>query len=144
MPVVTSDHERPLDDGDYVSLAEFRAALRRFLAFSEAVARDHGLTPAQHQLLLAARGAEATGDAPSMSDLAERLQIQLHSVGELVARAIEHDMVERRADPHDARRVLVATTPTGRRLLDELTQLHRQELRRFRAEMNELLGSVTD
>ena len=48
--------DRPLSDADYRSLAEFRHALRRFLAFSEHAARDHGLTPSQHQLLLAIRG----------------------------------------------------------------------------------------
>lgn len=56
--------EHPLTDAEYRSLADFRFALRRFLAFSEDAARAQGLTPAQHQLLLAVRGAEAGGSAP--------------------------------------------------------------------------------
>lgn len=34
--------ERPLVNAEYRSLAEFRHALRRFLSFSERVAREHG------------------------------------------------------------------------------------------------------
>ena len=45
-----------LDDADYQALARFRFALRVFLRFSEDAARAAGLTPNQHQLLLAVRG----------------------------------------------------------------------------------------
>ncbi|MAT04006.1 MAG: MarR family transcriptional regulator [Acidimicrobiaceae bacterium] len=141
---MSADAEHPLTDDEYRSLAEFRYALRRFLAFSEDAARQRGLTPSQHQLLLTVRGAEATGLAPSLSDIAEQLHIRLHSAGELVGRAAEHGLVERRADPSDARRVLVTTTAAGRSLLEELSRLHRRELRRFRTEMNQILGTITE
>lgn len=136
--------ERPLTDDEYRSLAQFRFALRRFLAFSEDAARAQGLTPAQHQLLLTVRGAEATGSTPSLSDVAEQLHIRLHSAGELVGRAVEHGLVERRPDPDDARRVLVTTTIEGRTRLEELSILHRRELRRFRTEMNDVLGTIAE
>lgn len=136
--------ERPLADDDYRSLAQFRYALRRFLAFSEDAARRQGLTPSQHQLLLTVRGAEATGSAPSLTDIAEQLHIRLHSAGELVGRAVGHGLVERRPDPDDARRVLVTTTTHGRALLEELSQLHRRELRRFRTEMNDVLSTIAE
>ena len=45
-----------MTDADYRGLAEFRRALRDFLAFSEKAAARAGLTPAQHQALLAIRG----------------------------------------------------------------------------------------
>src|SRR3546814_21162422 len=51
-------NHRLLDDGDYAALAEFRAVLRTFLAFSEQRANEVGLSAQQHQALLAIRGAE--------------------------------------------------------------------------------------
>ena len=45
-----------LSDREYQALARFRHALRVFLHFSEQAARDAGVAPAQHQLLLAIRG----------------------------------------------------------------------------------------
>lgn len=141
---MTSDDEPRLTDGEYRSLARFRAALRQFLAFSESAARAHHLTPAQHQLLLAVRGAELTDGPPSVSTIAEHLQIRLHSAGELVDRAVDNDLVERLADPHDGRRILVASTVSGRDRLEQLSVLHRQELRRFRSEMNRLLDPIEE
>ena len=141
---MSTDAERPLTDDEYRSLAQFRYALRRFLAFSEDAARQQGLTPSQHQLLLTVRGAEATGSAPSLTEIAEQLHIRLHSAGELVGRAAEHRLVERRPDPGDARRVLVTTTIEGRSHLEELSQLHRRELRRFRSELIEVLGVLNE
>ncbi len=137
--------DRPLSDADYRSLAEFRHALRRFLAFSERAAREHGLTPSQHQLLLAIRGHAGTGDAtsdPSLSDLAEVLQLKLHSVGELADRAVENGLVERRSDPADGRRSLLSLTDEGRSQLDALSVLHRRELRRFRVELAAILDEL--
>lgn len=139
---MTSESEQPLTDTEYRSLAHFRFALRTFLAFSEAAARDHDLTPAQHQLLLAVRGAEAGAGPPSISVIADQLQVRLHSAGELVSRAVDNGVLERRVDPDDARRTLVATTALGRERLEELSLLHRRELRRFRTEMNRLLESI--
>ncbi|MGB0112955.1 MAG: MarR family transcriptional regulator [Ilumatobacteraceae bacterium] len=131
--------ERPLTDAEYESLARFRFALRGFLAFSEAAARDHGLTPAQHQLLLTLRG----GHGPmSISAVAEQLHLRLHSAGELVARAADNGVVERLPDPTDARRTLVTITARGGERLEALSVLHRTELRRFRTEMNSLLESI--
>ena len=128
---------RPLTDRDYRTLAAFRRRLRHFLAFSEAAARDAGLTPNQHQLLLAIRGHPGAG-APSISDAADALRLQLHSTTELVGRATDDGLVERRRDPADARRVLLALTPTGEDRLAALSDLHRTELQRFRREMGEL------
>lgn len=136
-----SDPEPPLSDAEYRSLAEFRHALRRFLAFSERAARASGLTPSQHQLLLAIRG--FAGDhPPSTSDLAELLQLKLHSVGELASRAAEKGLVERRHDPADARRSLLTLTEAGRTELDALSVLHRREIQRFRSELPAILREL--
>ncbi len=140
---MTDRPDPPLSDSDYRSLAEFRHALRRFLAFSEQAARDHGLTPAQHQLLLAIRGHAGPSD-PSTSELAEVLQLRLHSTGELADRAVDNGLVTRRADPADARRSLLSLTDEGRAQLDELSLLHRRELRRFRVELRAILDELHD
>jgi DNA-binding MarR family transcriptional regulator len=132
---------RPISDADYRSLARFRHALRTFQRFSETAAREAGMTPAHHQLLLAIQGHDGAG-SPSLTDIAEQLQLKLHSAGELVGRAAARHLVERRADPDDARRTLLDLTPTGRSKLAELSVLHRDELRRFRREMNDVLREL--
>ncbi|MBI2710654.1 MAG: MarR family transcriptional regulator [Actinobacteria bacterium] len=135
---MTASAGRPLSDADYQALARFRYALRRFLRFSEDAARKSGMTPAQHQLLLAVRGFEGDGP-PSVSDVAEALQLRPHSALELVVRAETHGLLRRGADPRDHRRTLLRLTGEGERHLAALTAQHRAELRRFRAEMAELL-----
>ena len=133
---------RPLSDEDYRSLAAFRRELRRFLAFSEGAARDAGLTPAHHQLLLAVRGHDGA-EPPSISDVALSLQIKLHSATELVDRAEAKGLVTREhADPDDARRAVLALTDRGAAKLAELSSIHRSEVRRFRDQMAEILTGL--
>ncbi|HWJ96803.1 MAG TPA: MarR family transcriptional regulator [Acidimicrobiales bacterium] len=132
---------RPLSDRDYQSLASFRRELRRFLAFSEGEAKTAGLTPAHHQLLLAIRG--HIGDPPSISDLADALQLKLHSATELVARAEAKGLVTREhTDPDDARRAVVALTDEGAAKLAQLSAVHREEIRRFRAQLDDILATL--
>lgn len=132
---------RPLSDHDYQSLAAFRRELRRFLAFSEGEAKAAGLTPAHHQLLLAIRG--HVGGPPSIGDVAGALQIRLHSATELVARAEAKGLVTRdHTDPDDARRAVLALTDEGAAKLAALTTVHRDEVRRFRAQMAEILADL--
>ena len=132
---------QPLSDRSYQSLARFRHALRVFERFSEEAARNAGVTPAQHQLLLAIRG-HIGSDAPSLSDAAASLQLKLHSAGELVGRAEASGLVVRWIDPVDRRRALLSLTPKGEAKLAELSVLHRRELRRFRQEMNDVLREL--
>jgi DNA-binding MarR family transcriptional regulator len=109
------------------ALAEFRYRIRRFLRFSEAAAREAGLEPQQHQLLLAAAG--ALEGPPTVSQLAERHQLKAHSVDELVTRAEANGLVRRRRSGDDRRYVMVEPTAKGRRALDRLSESHRAELR---------------
>ena len=132
---------QPLSDAGYRSLARFRHALRTFQRFSETAARGAGLTPAQHQLLLAIRGHDGDGP-PSLSDVAEQLQLRLHSTGELVGRAADNGLVDRWPDPEDHRRALLGLTAEGEAKLAQLSVLHRDELRRFRGEMNDILREL--
>jgi DNA-binding MarR family transcriptional regulator len=126
-----------VDEADYRVLARFRFALRVFLRFSEDAARAAGLTPNQHQLMLAVRGFPS--GEPTISDLAEWLQLRHNSTVELVQRAVEAGWLERHLDEVDRRRQRLALTPRGEAVLDSLSRSHREELRRFREEMAEVL-----
>ena len=123
----------PVTLGDYRALAAFRRSLRAFLHFSEQAARAEGLTPAQHQLLLAVKGTESPGP-PSIGDLAESLKLRHHSAVELVDRAVGAGLVQRRQDPDDRRCQRVVLTAVGEKKLAALSALHREELRRFKDE----------
>jgi len=121
-----------LSDADFAELLRFRDALRRFLRWSEDRARAAGLTPAQHQLLLAIRG---HGSAPTVGDVADHLLLRHHSVVELVDRAERAGLVARAEDPGDHRVVRLVLTGDGAARLDELTVVHLDELRRLQREI---------
>jgi DNA-binding MarR family transcriptional regulator len=130
-----------LSDEEYRSLAEFRHALRVFLRFSEEAARAEGLTPHQHQLLLAVRGAPE-GTSPTVAELAERLQLRPNSALELARRAELAGWVHLRRDPQDQRRQHVELAADGARRLERLSQLHREELIGFRGRLGRLLDAL--
>ena len=130
-----------LRDDEYQALARLRYLLRVFLRFSEDAARDEGLTPQQHQLLLAVRGF-ADGRAPTVGEVAEMLQLQQHSVVELVDRAEDSGLIRRTPDARDRRRQLLSLTSEGDDRLARLAPLHQDELRRFRDEINLLLADA--
>jgi DNA-binding MarR family transcriptional regulator len=130
-----------LADADYRRLAELRAALRRFLHWSEEQAHAAGLTPAQHQLLLAIR---ARGDdaAPTIGQLAETLLLRHHSAVGLVDRAQEAGLVERRRDPANRSTVHVSLTARGRQRLRALSAAHLTELAQLAPSMRALWDAV--
>jgi len=122
----------PLTKQDFEALARFRFGIRRYLRFSEETVRRHGLTPQQYQLLLALKGFPGREWAV-VAELAERLQLRHHSVVELVNRAQKQDLVRRVPHPADARAVRVELTDEGQQVLNRLSALHRDELRRMGA-----------
>src|SRR5438270_13018399 len=105
---------------DYQALAEFRYQIRRFIRFSEQVARTAGIEPQQHQLLLAVKGLPPDKKA-SIGDVADRLQLQHHSTVERVDRLSEGGSVERQRDEEDQRRVLDSITPRVEELLQSIS-----------------------
>jgi DNA-binding MarR family transcriptional regulator len=134
MPKTTSVTPKgPVTDAEYQSLAKFRRALRSFLHFSEQAAKDAGLTPSQHQLLLAIRGAD-TGRAPTIGEVADWMKLRHHSTVELIDRAEAAGLVKRIQDAEDQRRQRLVLTREGESKLAALSALHREELRRFREE----------
>jgi DNA-binding MarR family transcriptional regulator len=126
----SASFSRPIAKGDYVALAEFRFALRKFLEFSQDAAQKAGLTPQQHQALLAIKGF-AGADEVTVGELAERLLLRHHSVVELVDRLGRLGLVRRLSDPDDHRRVLVSLTAKAERLLGGLSATHLEEIHRL-------------
>ena len=121
---------RQPSDADYRRLLELRTGLRRFLKWSGDRAEAAGLTPAQHQLLLAVRG--HTGpEAPTIGQLAEHLLLRHHSTVQLVDRAEAAGLLTRTRDDVDHRVVRVALTRAGGRVLASLASEHLEELRRI-------------
>ena len=102
---------------DYLAVAEFRAALRRFLRVSEEAARRHGLTPRRHLLLLMIKGAPDRSEQSTVSELCERLQLAQSTVTELVQRAEQAGLLRRNAADHDGRVVHLTLTRDGDRRL---------------------------
>jgi DNA-binding MarR family transcriptional regulator len=118
-------------DADYLRLADFRYAMRRFLEFSANAARDMGLTSQQHQALLAIKGLTIAGRA-TIADLATRLVARHHSTVGLVDRLGEVGLVRRGGDGADRRRVIVVLTTRAERILARLSAAHLDELERMR------------
>lgn len=115
---------------DYAKLLGFRTDLRRFLRWSEEQARAAGLTPSQHQLLLAIRGHRGP-DGPTIGEVAGYLTLRHHSAVGLVDRAEQAGYVERSHDPTDHRVIRLRLTPAGEVLIRQLSRSHLEELRRF-------------
>jgi len=129
-----------LRDEDYATLAGFRHALRQFATYSEAAARQAGLTPQQHQAMLAIRA--GPGGSLHVGKLAERLLLRPHSASELVQRMVEQGLVRRATGAHDKRQVVLALSQRGETVLEDLSQSHRAELRRLRPMLQELLAGL--
>ena len=112
---------------DFVTVAEFRAALRQYLRRSENVARQNGLTPQRYLLLLMIKGAADGREQSTVTELAERLQLAQSTVTELVRRAEETGLVMREQSQDDARVAHLRLTPEGeRRLMQSFTELSRE------------------
>jgi DNA-binding MarR family transcriptional regulator len=137
------DTDQEISQAEYQALAEFRYQLRRFLHFSEQVARSVGLEPQQHQLLLALKGLPG-GRMATVGELAERLQIQHHSTVELIDRMVERGLILRNRDEDDQRRVLINLTLLGEEVLRRLSLLHRTELRSTGPALVRTLNALTN
>jgi len=111
-------------------LALFRYQLRQFLRSSERAARQYGITPLQHQLLLGIAGFTGRGWA-SISELAEFLQERHNAVVTLVQRSEKRGLIRKEHGREDHRVARVSLTTEGSRILRSLTRLHRKELERF-------------
>lgn len=130
-------HNISVSKAEYEALAAFRYGLRQFLRFRESAARDQGITPQQQQLLLAVQGFPGR-DWATVSELANRLQLQQQSVVGIIDRLEKLQLVGRYPHRDDHRVTEVHLNPTGESVLETLTVVHREELMRAHA----FLGSV--
>jgi len=119
-----------LSDEVYARLLALRTGLRHFERWSESQARAAGLTPAQHQLLLAIRG---HGDrrGPTIGEVADYLLLLHHSAVGLIDRADAAGLVSRTRDEEDHRVVRLHLTADGAKRLEALSALHLEELARL-------------
>ena len=116
-----------LTEGEFEQLLALRTGLRRFLHWSEEQAKSAGITPAQHQLLLAVRGHNSP-EGPTIGELAGYLLLRPHSTSELIDRAVTAGLITRNTDAVNASVVRVALTPLGGEKLRALSAAHLQEL----------------
>ena len=120
----------PLPNSAYTRLLALRTGLRRFEHWSAEQAEAAGLTPAQHQLLLAIRGHRGR-TSPTIGEVADYLLLRHHSVVGLVDRAEAAGLVRRARGADDHRIVRLELTELGAERLRALSELHLEELNRL-------------
>ncbi len=102
---------------DYVAIARFRSALRAFENAAEEAARGADLTPQRYLLLLMVKGAAAGDERATITDIAERLRVEAHTITGAVTRAEEAGLVVREGCDQDRRRTWIRLTREGERRL---------------------------
>lgn len=133
--------EGDLSAHDYRDLAEFRRQIRQFLHFSDAVAKEHGIEPQQHQLMLAVQGLPE-GVKPTIGELAARLFVRHHSAVELINRMETAGTIARTQGAGDKREVWIHLTLEGEAILHRLSVAHRTELERSGPDLARSLNRV--
>ena len=119
--------DEPAGVDEYRSVAEFRAALRRFQRRTEKIAQSAGLTPRRYVLLLMIKGAPAGTERATVTDLAKRLQLAQPTVTDLVSRAEAAGLVRREPSTTDRRVTHICLTSDGeRRLASAFTRLEKE------------------
>ena len=102
---------------ELMQAAELRIRLRRFVRASERIAAEHRLTPRRYLLLLLVKAAPDGSERSTVSELAERMQLERHTVTELVDRAERAGLVARERSSEDRRVVHLRLTDEGERRL---------------------------
>ncbi|HEX6374668.1 MAG TPA: MarR family transcriptional regulator [Allosphingosinicella sp.] len=129
-----------LEDRDYKVLASVRAELRSFAHFTEKVTSGAGLTPQQHQILLALRASDEL--ELTIGQLAETMFLKPHSVSGMADRLAGLGLVERVRSEEDRRSIRLRLTDKAREVLASLGQAHKDELRRIRPLLISLLSQL--
>jgi DNA-binding MarR family transcriptional regulator len=130
-------------DSDYRRLLELRTGLRRFLRWSEERARAVGLTPAQHQLMLAIHG-HPDPRGPTVGDVAGHLLLRHHSAVGLADRAEDAGLVSRVPDADNASVVRLRLTERGAAQLESLSEQHLEELAHLAPTMQALWEALDE
>lgn len=132
---------RTVSDEDYARLLTVRTRLREFEHWSAGQAAGHGLTPSQHQLILAVRGHSGDG-GPTIGDIASYLMIRHNTAVELVNRAQELGLLHRNRDAADHRVVRLTLTTDAQRRLRALSENHIDELSRLTPLLESLIRDL--
>ena len=122
-----SNPPKPLAAAEYVALAEFRYQIRRYLRYMEEEARANGHHPQQYQLLLAIKGLPK-GKEPTVTTLAERMQMNHNSMVGLINRCEKRGLIRRTQSSHDRRQVTLGITGQGDLVLRQQANASRREL----------------
>ncbi len=133
----------PFSAEEVARVAEFRAALRRFLRITERNARAAGLTPQRYLLLLMIKGAADHSEQSTVTELADRLQLAQSTVTELVRRAEEIGLVERERSPVDGRIAYLRLSAEGERRLASTFTSNETERQALLDAFESLRGRVT-
>jgi DNA-binding MarR family transcriptional regulator len=128
---------------DYQKLLALRTGIRKFLHWSEEQAGAVGITPTQHQLMLAIRG-DGDPNGPTISAIADALVLRHNSAVGLVDRAVEAGLVVRHVDEHDSRVVRLRLSALGARRIRQLSEAHTEELRRIAPRMSSLWSNLDE
>ena len=123
-------------------VAEFRAALRRFMRTTERNARSAGLTPQRYLLLLMIKGAADGSERSTVTELAQRLQLAQSTVTELVRRAEENGLIERERSSADGRVAYLRLSADGERRLARSFTTNETERRTLADAFSHLEGKV--
>ena len=131
-----------ITQSEYETLAAFRYSLRRFLHFSEDAAQSVGLTPQQHQALLSIKGFPGR-DKITITELAERMQIRHQSAVGLADRLMRQGLLVREQSLTDRRQVYVTLSSKGLAILEQLSAIHKEELRRMLPKLQQLVEQLS-
>ena len=110
-------------------------------SISAKAAQAEGITPQQHQALLAIKGFPGR-DKVTVGELAERLQLRHHSAVGLIDRLVAEKLVVRVPSEEDRRQVLIQLNSRGEEILQKLASVHREQLKRIGPEITRLLGRL--
>jgi DNA-binding MarR family transcriptional regulator len=132
-----------INGDEYRTLLEFRTGLRSFLHWSEEQARNVGLSPAQHQLLLIVR-AHPDSRGPTIRDVADQLLLRHHSAVGLADRAEALGLIRWERDGDDHRVVRLLLTARGRNKIESLSALHLEELARLSRPLQRLWAGLKE
>ena len=117
-----------MDLQQYQGLAGFRYALRQFVAASEVISREAGITQQQYQALLVIKTQQ--GDSLSVGAFADQLLLTHHAAVQLVDRLAKAGLAERTRSADDRRTVHLTLPEKGEALLDDLAARHLHEMLR--------------
>lgn len=117
---------------DRSAFALITAVERRLTAAVAADLEQLGVTVEQWRVLDGLSHREGR----SMSELATLAMLPAPTLTKIVDRLVAQNLVHRRSDPYDRRRVLVLLTPRGRTSRSRLEQV----IRRHEASLEEVLG----